>query len=31
MIADDYEWDLLHHIHTVVRCFYIPTMVEANV
>lgn len=31
MIADDYEWDLLHHIHTVVRCFYIPTMIEANV
>ncbi len=30
-IADDYEWDLLHHIHTVVRCFYIPTMIEANV
>src|SRR6516225_6484251 len=24
-------WDLLHHIHTVVRCFYIPTMIEANV
>ncbi|WFU42721.1 hypothetical protein QA640_09800 [Bradyrhizobium sp. CB82] len=31
MIADDYEWDLLHHIHTVVRCFYIPTMIEAQV
>lgn len=31
MIADEYEWDLLHHIHTVVRCFYIPTMIEANV
>ena len=31
MIADDYEWDLLHHIHTVVRCFCIPTMIEANV
>ena len=31
MIADDYEWDLLHHIHTVVRCFYVPTTVEANV
>jgi hypothetical protein len=26
MISDDYEWDLLHHIHTVVRCFYIPTV-----
>ncbi len=31
MIADDYQWDLLHHIHTVVRCFYIPTLIEANV
>jgi hypothetical protein len=31
MIADDYEWDLLHHIHTVVRCFYIPTMIMAQV
>ncbi len=31
MIADDYEWDLLHHLHTVVRCFYIPTVVEAEV
>ena len=31
MIADDYEWDRLHHIHTVVRCSYIPTMIEANV
>lgn len=31
MIADDYQWDLLHHIHTVVRCFYVPTSIEANV
>lgn len=31
MIADDYEWDLLHHIHTVVRCFYTPTMIDAKV
>lgn len=31
MIADDYEWDLLHHIHTVVRCFFVPTTIEANV
>lgn len=31
MIADDYEWDLLHHIHTMVRCFYIPTIIEAQV
>ncbi|MEX4008258.1 hypothetical protein [Neoaquamicrobium sediminum] len=31
MIADDYDWDLLHHIHTVVRCFYVPTIIEANV
>lgn len=30
MIADDYQWDLLHHIHTVVRCFFVPTIIEAN-
>jgi hypothetical protein len=22
VISDEYEWDRLHHIHTVVRCFY---------
>lgn len=31
MIGDDYEWDLLHHVLTLVRCFYILTMIEANV
>lgn len=31
MIADDYDWYLLHHIHTVIRCFYIPTTIEAQV
>jgi hypothetical protein len=31
MISDDFEWELLHHIHTVVRCFYIPTSIDANV
>jgi hypothetical protein len=31
MIADYYEWNLLHHIHTVVRCFYVPTMIKPEV
>jgi hypothetical protein len=31
MIADDYEWKLLHHLHTIVRCFFIPTMIEPSV
>lgn len=31
MIADRFDWDRLHHIHTVVRCFYLPTTIEANV
>jgi hypothetical protein len=31
MIADDYDWYLLHHIHTVVRCFYIDTTIEKEV
>jgi len=28
MIGDDYEWDLLHDVRTLVRCFYIPTMID---
>jgi hypothetical protein len=31
MIADDYDWYLLHHLHTVIRCFYIPTTIEPEV
>lgn len=31
MIADDYDWYLLHHLHTVIRCFYIPTIIEPEV
>lgn len=31
MIADDYQWDLLHHIHTIIRSCCIPTLIEASV
>lgn len=31
MIADDYDWYLLHHLHTVIRCFYIPTTIGPGV
>lgn len=31
MIADDYDWYLLHHIHTVIRSFYVGTVVEREV
>lgn len=31
MISDDYQWDLMHHIHTVVRSFTTPTTVGGNV
>ncbi len=27
-IADEYEWEYLHHIHSVVRCFYTGCFVE---
>ena len=27
-IAEEYEWDLLHHIHSVVRCFFTGCFVE---
>ncbi len=27
-IADDYDWEHLHHIHSVVRCFYTGCAVE---
>ncbi len=27
-IADEYEWSYLHHIHSVVRCFYTGCYVE---
>jgi len=27
-IADEYEWEYLHHIHSVVRCFYTGCVVE---
>jgi hypothetical protein len=27
-ISDQYEWDYLHHIHSVVRCFYTGCRVE---
>lgn len=27
-IADDYDWADLHHLHTVVRCFYTGCFVE---
>jgi hypothetical protein len=30
-IADQYEWEHLHHIHSVVRCFYTGCDVEAEV
>jgi len=29
-IADEYEWEYLHHIHSVVRCFYNDCFVEAE-
>lgn len=29
-IADDYQWDHLHHIHSVVRCFYTECFVEVE-
>ena len=29
-IADEYEWEYLHHIHSVVRCFYTGCAVEAE-
>ncbi|HVR57226.1 MAG TPA: hypothetical protein VMT72_10405 [Pseudolabrys sp.] len=31
MIADDYDWYLLHHLHTVIRCFYADTVIEPEV
>lgn len=30
-IADDYDWEYLHHIHSVVRCFYNNCTVEPEV
>lgn len=27
-ISDEYEWEYLHHIHSVVRCFYTGCFVE---
>ena len=30
-IADEYEWEYLHHIHSVVRCFYTGCVVEPEV
>lgn len=27
-IADEYEWEYLHHIHSIVRCFYTGCTVE---
>jgi hypothetical protein len=27
-IAEEYEWEYLHHIHSVVRCFYTGCIVE---
>ena len=27
-IADDYDWEHLHHIHSVVRCFYNDCVVD---
>lgn len=27
-IADEYEWEYLHHIHSVVRCFYTGCFVD---
>ena len=29
-IADEYEWEHLHHIHSVVRCFYTGCFVEVE-
>jgi len=29
-IADEYEWELLHHIHSVVRCFFTGCTVEVE-
>ena len=29
-IADEYEWEYLHHIHSVVRCFYTGCYVEVE-
>jgi hypothetical protein len=31
IISDQYEWDRLHHIHTVVRCFYTGAAIEPAV
>jgi hypothetical protein len=31
MIADQYDWALLHHLHCVVRCFYTGCSVEWEV
>src|SRR5262245_1652434 len=31
LIADDYDWEHLHHIHTVVRCFYVGSHIEPEV
>jgi hypothetical protein len=30
-IADDYDWERLHHIHCVVRCFYNNCIIEPEV
>jgi hypothetical protein len=30
-IADDYDWVRLHHIHTVVRCFYVGSLLQPSV
>jgi hypothetical protein len=30
-IADVYEWENLHHIHSVVRCFYNSAVISENV
>lgn len=27
-LSDEYEWDRLHHIHSIVRCFYTDCQVE---